>query len=253
MKEKIFEKREFLTAAHCNAVGELPLASLFDRFIEAASAHSNGAGFGYATLMEHNCTWVLSRVTASIRRMPRINESFAVATWVESVRGALTSRCYRLTDAAGAEIAAARTYWCAMDIDSRHAVDLAKVVPALADYAASGEPCDVPTAPKPRFVANPQGEPAAYRFVYSDIDFNRHVNTCRYIELLVDRRDMAYYDARRVSAIDVVFHHEALEGQQVQIVADTADPDAATVTAEIRAADGTHCCVARITTEPRGC
>lgn len=234
----VFSQREFLTAGQCNAEGEMPLYAFLSRLIEVATAHSNKACFGYARLIEHRCSWVLSRVTASITRLPGINEWFSIKTWVEEIGRLMTTRCYEMTDDEGRVIATVRTAWCAINIDTRRPADLNVVLPGISSYINSDLHCPIVPAAKPRRVREAD-RVEDYRFKYSDIDFNRHVNSCRYMELLLDGWDVDFFDRNRVSAFDLVFHHEALEGQQARVLIKNLEDGK--VATEIAGEDSSYC------------
>ena len=52
---------------------------------------------------------------------------------------------------------------------------------------------------------------------YSDIDFNRHMNTMRYIGLMVDMLDIELLKSNRPMRIDVHFMNECLYGQTLKV------------------------------------
>lgn len=240
---KEFSVRDYLTAGRCNASGEMPLPSFVSALIETATAHSNDNNFGYARLIRDNCSWVLSRVTARIARMPSINEWYTIKTWVEDVGRLMTSRCYVMTDDDGNTLAEVRTNWCAINIDTRRPADLHAMLPEINEYVNAELVCPLEATAKPRPVKTPAGEGLEYAFVYSDLDFNRHVNSCRYVELLLDLRDMAFYDANRLEGFDLVFLREAHEGHRATVIADRDDAAPGRIVTELRGEDGTHYCV----------
>lgn len=209
---KSFEVKEFLTAGQTSAEGELPLTAFVSRLIEIATGHANRADFGYSRLIEDNCSWVLSRLTAEIDRLPGINETFSLKTWIEDVGRLMTNRCFEMYDEEGRSIARVRSAWCAINIETRRPTDLLTTFPRIIEYVNTELKCPVEVGPKPRAIKEPTRS-EAYRFRYSDIDLNRHVNSCRYVGLLTDLWDMHFFDTHRVAAFDLVFHHEALEGE----------------------------------------
>lgn len=240
MSDKIvdfYTKREFLTAGQCNAEGELPLSAFVGRLIEVATAHANAADFGYARLIQHGCSWVLSRVSAEITRLPGINEWFELTTWVEDIGRLMTTRCFRMTDDEGSVFAEVRTAWCAINIESRRPADLRVLQPDISDYVNDRLRCPLAPAPKPRKVVDAD-RVTDYRFCYSDIDFNRHVNSCRYVALLLDSWDMDFFDRNRVQAFDIVFHHEAREGERARVIVRTEGNVAHT---EIAGSEAPYC------------
>ena len=69
--QQIFERTYFLTPAECNPHGRMPITLLINRLIEVATLHANEIGIGYASLVDYNETWVLSRVATEIEALSR--------------------------------------------------------------------------------------------------------------------------------------------------------------------------------------
>jgi len=61
-------------------------------------------------------------------------------------------------------------------------------------------------------------ETGCYRFRYCDIDFYRHVNTVRYIDLLLNRFPLERYDRDFIKRVELNFLHEAKYGTEVRIL-----------------------------------
>lgn len=203
-----------LVASHCNAQQELSLPLLIRQLIDVAVEHANRLHVGYSDLLKINALWVLSRVTLKIRRMPRIEERYTLITWVETFQRIFSHRNFLMVDADGNELAWARTLWVGIDKDTRRPADLSALTEGR-DFT-SGRECPFAEPPKLReFTEVTDFE--HYRFVASDIDFNRHVNTARYIELIVNQWSMEFYDRHYVADFDVAFKGEAHYGDKVAI------------------------------------
>ena len=75
------------------------------------------------------------------------------------------------------------TQWAMIDLTTRSAVDLSWVGREHNDAVVAVPP----PAEKPRKIREVKPTRSTeHRVVYSDIDFNRHVNTMRYIEMMLD-------------------------------------------------------------------
>ena len=211
-----------------------------------ATFHANELGVGFARLVENGLAWVLSRLSIEMFRWPRVSENYTLRTWIEGFNRHFSERDFEITGGDGEVIGYARTIWMAIDIRGRQSGDLS-MLDALRDTVCD-RPC--PIAKAPRMTAVPAGDGAVsdcYRFRYCDCDFNRHVNTVRYMELLLDHWDMDYFDTRQVRRIDMAFMHEAKCSQEVTLtVADAGDD---TYNAEITL-DGTALTRARVTFAP---
>jgi acyl-ACP thioesterase len=60
------------------------------------------------------------------------------------------------------------------------------------------------------------GEPiATHKVAYSDIDFNRHMNTMRYIDLILDTMPIEELEALQALRMDMNFMKESLYGDML--------------------------------------
>ena len=99
-----------MTAAGASAQGTLPLSTLVADVIQVATDHANALGVGYSRLIEDGNSWVLSRLTIEVDRMPRINEDYSLTTWIEGFNRHFSERNFELR-ASGVTIGYMRTVW----------------------------------------------------------------------------------------------------------------------------------------------
>ena len=60
-------------------------------------------------------------------------------------------------------------------------------------------------------------EPQHYTFKYCDIDYYRHVNTVRYVQMLLNRFSLEFFDTHEIERMELTFMRESLYGQTVAI------------------------------------
>ena len=145
---------------------------------------------------------------------PEQYSSYEIVTWVNEYNRMLSTRNFTLHDAAGREFGRAVTQWCIIDLGARKAIDLNTVIGTCADSIV-----DAPSpTEKPRKVMGivPQ-HIAEHRVVYSDIDFNRHVNTMRYIEMMIDMLPVELLMQETPVRFDIHFLRECRYGQTLSV------------------------------------
>lgn len=231
-----------LTAAECGPEQTMTPPLMVTRLIEVATLHANHLGIGYARLIVDGLAWVLSRVSLEMTRWPRVGEGYTLRTWVEGCNRLFSQRDMEITSTDSGEVLGyARTIWMAIDIERR----VAGEIPSLDSLAAvvSDRPCPIEPAPKLREPKAEEIVMSDYTFRYTDLDFNRHVNTVRYIELLLNQKSLEHYDAFVAGRFDIHFHHECRYGQTVELRVESAD---GSDTFDIVTPDGKHAIVARI-------
>ncbi|MDD3108172.1 MAG: thioesterase [Alistipes sp.] len=188
------------------------IITLGDYILHAAGEDADRIGFGVNHLQEvGNSTWVLSRMAIEVDRFPAEYERYTIGTWVGEINRLTTTRNFILHDAQGRQFATATTQWAMIDMQSRHPLDLRENV----NYAAAliPEPCPMD---RPAKIARIEGEEVeTHRVRYSDIDFNQHTNTMKYIQWMVDTLPLEYLTERGLRRLDINFLHETRYGQQV--------------------------------------
>ena len=188
----------------------------------AGDAH--GKGFGVDALNADNHSWVLSRMAVEFDYQPTQYTDYTVATWISDYGRVLSTRNFTLTDlATGREFGRAVTQWAMIDLQTRSAMDLSWVGDAHADAIVDAAP---PTD-KPRKIreVNPT-ETVEHRVVYSDIDFNRHVNTMRYIEMMLDMLPVEILTQEASVRLDIHFLRECRFGQTLRVGCELRDRSA---------------------------
>lgn len=211
----------FVTPGLCNARKELPLPHLVSDFIEIATEHANRLGIGFKYMTPKGLGWVLSRLSVEMARYPRFNERFTLTTWVEGWNRHYSVRDFMITDEESAVLGYARTIWMVIDLKD-HTNAGTEILPFDTSLLSSRE-CPIEVLPRLR-----PNEPTGintYTFRYTDIDFYSHVNTVRYIELLLNQFPLSLYERKHVGRIDVSFRHEAHFGETATIELTEHDQD----------------------------
>lgn len=245
-KTSIFERRYFLTPAECNPQGRMPVTLLINRLIEVATLHANELGIGYASLVDRHETWVLSRVAVEMKRYPGVNDHYSVTTWVCGINRLFSERDFEIADGDGNIIGYARTVWAVLNTDTRRAADISHMEWVRA-YVPADRECPVE---KPvRLGPLKEYSSVGYRFTYCDIDFNRHVNSSRYIELLLNQWSLQFHDLNRLTRFEIAYIREAYYDEEVEVRLHEL-PDGSAVLAELTH-DGEPLCRSLLAFSPR--
>ncbi len=237
-----------ITAAGCDAARRLPPAALVADIIDLAVAHADRLGVGFAAMEPYGIMWVLGRLSIETSPWPAMFDEFGLTTWVEGVNRLFSERDFEIT-VNGSTAGYARTVWSAIDLTSRRSASLAPVIAGLGDVADPARPCPIGRSARLGAPENPDAV-KSYTFALSVLDFNRHVTTTRYVDVMVDTIPLELYDRSRISRIDLAFHREARYGDRVDIISRIApSADGATeISAALTLPDdpATVFCAARI-------
>ena len=187
MMEKIDSHKVFVEPFHVDFTGRIFMGVLGNHLLNAAGNHSSRRGWGIGALNETRHTWVLSRLSVEMTEMPRQNEHIEIRTWVESVMKLFTNRNFSIHRADGTPLGYARSVWAMIDIETRRPCDLLSLYNGdILNYVVSEEENVCPIEGHGRFRFR---DPELVRTLdvrYSDIDINRHVNSIKYMEHILD-------------------------------------------------------------------
>lgn len=230
--DRVFQQTYFLTPGECNPEQRMPLTLLINRIIEVATLHANQIGIGFDFLVKEHQTWVLSRVAVEMIRYPGVGENYSITTWISSISRLFSERDFEILDGEGAVIGHARTVWAVIDTHSRSVGDISRIGWVKEIIPDKQSPVEKPSRPRP--IAAPESpevpegyREVKYRFQYTDIDFNRHVNSSRYIELLLNQWSLDYHDANRLTRFEIAYIHEARYNEEVtlRLLPESTTPD----------------------------
>lgn len=192
--------------------GRLAPGALCAFLQEAAGRHAHALGVGMDQLMAQGIAWMLHRLRVEVETWPDAQEDVVVLTWPTRMSGAVAERAFRVTDAAGRDLARALSRWAVVDLRARRAVRLTEAMRAL----PVGEAPGVDLGPAPEV---PQDVPALGEARLSvgraDLDVVGHANNSRYLAWALEAVPDDWTDARTLSAFDIVFRREARRGDAI--------------------------------------
>lgn len=256
----LFTQTFFLSAGETNAEQEISLPLLTSKIIDIATAHANSLGIGNPAMEALGCGWVLSRIAIEMERYPKVNETYSLTTWIESWNRHFSVRNFRVTDGNGTPVGYATSVWMVLNTMTRENAGLSHL--SLAPDMIDGSPCPIARPGKHPVIvpSDHEGEisrgtmrataPAVeYRFAYCDLDFYRHVNTVRYVSMLLNQFTLGEMDATQVSRLELAFMREGRYGESVMLLrADNSDQTAFAIE---DASDGTGLVGALVSRRPR--
>lgn len=217
--EQIYSQDFFLSAGEADAEKEMALPILVSKIIDIATAHANSLGIGNPDMQDKEEGWVLSRLTIDMKRYPVVNDTYRLSTWVESWNRHFSTRCFRISTPEGEILGYARSVWMVLNTRTRANAGLSHL--HLPEGTICAEPCPIEKQARHTKIGEGGIEasvPAVgYRFKYCDLDSYRHVNTVRYVQLLLNQMPLSRYDECRLSRLELSFLHEAHYGMEVRL------------------------------------
>ncbi len=222
MRPKEHTHKYFLTAGECNAQRQMPITLIAQRVIEIATEHANILGVGYSDMIKFNSGWVLSRMSIEMTRYPGVNEEYSLITWIEGFNRLYSERNMEIQDGNGETIGYVRTIWVAIDMDTRRPSDLSNI--SWLAETINDRPC--PIAKQSRLMPVKDEDATImvqHQFRVTDIDFNRHVNSVRYMDALLNQWNLEHFDNNDIARFEIQYLHETHFGDNAVVKSKVAD------------------------------
>lgn len=215
MEKSVFKYK--IEPRHVDFTNRVSVSSICDIVLHAAGEDAHVRGFGIDALANNNFGWVLSRMGIELDYLPEEYSEFTIHTWISDYNRLASTRNFTLTDNDGREFGRAATQWCMIDYETRMPVDMNTMAKAHeGNMVDAPSPCE-----RPRRLGAIQSEPVAeHRVAYSDIDFNRHMNTMRYIDLSFDSLPIEVPEQLNALRLDLNFVKEARYGDELLLKAE---------------------------------
>ena len=199
----------------------LKVAAVFRYFQDVALLATESLGVDSISLSKRNIDWVITRMTVEVKRLPKCDEVIYVHTYPGKDMAMLYPRYFFITDAKGEVIIKSSSIWALIDNASRKVIVDRDVISKLPPESFDEQ------LPLPDKITIPEN----LRFIekrtihYGDLDFNSHMNNVRYVELLMDTHDSAFYDSHRLQSITLNYMRELKEKETIDVLTDASIPE----------------------------
>ena len=188
----------------------LRLFNLENYLLEVAGTVADELGFGIAVLHPRGLTWILTRLSVEMYELPTHCERVRFETWIESNAHMLSTRNFRIYSG-DRLIGICKTVWAILDLQKREIVNYFD--DPIFENAIDGEVLEMPRV-RMTTIPEPTGS-MPHKIVYSDIDYNGHCNSCRYLQAMTDAYLPDYYGKK--VRLDINYQKEAMLGEEMQI------------------------------------
>jgi len=195
----------------------LTLDSIFYYFQEAAICHAENIGVGREDLAAVRQGWILSRMSVIVNRRPNYREVVTVNTWPRGVEKLFVIRNYQIKDKDDIPVVSARSAWLVVDLEKRRPLRPSAITTEipLNEGLETLKPEDNGAA---ALVERTNLELTAKRkALYTDLDYNGHVNHIRYIQWIEDILEPRLLENADKIRFDINYLSEILYGDTIEI------------------------------------
>ena len=188
---------------------KLRLFNLENYLLEVAGTVADELGFGIQVLHPRGVTWILTRMSIEMYELPTHCEKIRIETWIESNAHMLSTRDFRIYSGEKL-IGQCKSVWAVLDLQKREIVNIFD--DPIFEGCIDGEVLDMPRV-RMTTIPEPTGC-VPHKVVYSDIDYNGHCNSCRYLQAMTDAYLPDYYGKK--VRLDINYSKEAMLGETLQ-------------------------------------
>ena len=198
----------------------LTLDAVFQFFQEAAISHAVRLGVGREAMAETGQVWIISRMTVQVDRRPKYCETVTLRSWPCGFDRLFAIRDYQIVDKDEKPLISARSAWLVIDIEKRRPIRPQSIMGILplneGLEALSPEAGAVVSLPE-RGDSPDMQKAAERKALYTDIDYNGHVNNVRYIQWIEDSLDPVILENADRMRLDINYLNEIISGEDVEL------------------------------------
>ncbi len=208
-----FSRNVLIDSHESDFQSQANIITLFSHTLNTAGYASNGQGYGIDTLHPLGLTWVLSRFAIEVKKYPKAFEEITIETWIEDISKFVSTRNFKIYNKNRELLAEACSLWSMIDMNTRRPVNLNESLYQNAPIIAEGIQME-----RPARILEVKGEKVdEVKVRYSDIDFNQHANSARYIKWQIDSYTLDIFKEKNIKRFDINFVQEVLFGEKLEV------------------------------------
>lgn len=207
-----------------DASRRIRLYTMENYLLNVAGRVADEMGFGIPALLPMNYTWIITHLNMEMMFLPKHGEQIIIETWIEKNAHMLSVRDFRIylheANTPDRLIGCAKTVWAVLDLSSREIVNIFDH--PMFEGAVDGEELMMTRAPRLRPIQLDNIEDDAealqsgeilHEIQYSDVDYNRHCNSCKYLEWMVNASPS--FDNQKPFRLDINYVKELYQGERM--------------------------------------
>lgn len=209
------EYRHVVQYYEVDVYNQLRLNMMENFLLNAAGLAANDENIGLDRFYPQHISWVLTHFSIEMNYIPLQGDTVIVTTWIERNVHTFSFRNYRIdvlkkgsTDPI--TIGEACSTWVLMDLIDRKLVNMF----SDADFSAleTGESVSIEKTKRLKPMTEQPDIEVKRTIAYSDLDYNGHCNSCKYLEIFLDTYPDFLQGLNRFR-IDMVYTKEVRLGE----------------------------------------
>ncbi|MCL1959718.1 MAG: thioesterase [Spirochaetes bacterium] len=213
----------------------LTLSAVLQSFQEAAICHAENLGVGREDMARTGRVWILSRMSVLAERRPKYCETVTIRSWPRGGEKLFAMRDYDIRDKENIPVVSARSAWLIVDIEKRRPLRPQSIMDTLPQNEGldvfapdAGGAAAIAERSNLNLVADTHA--AERKALYTDIDYNGHVNNVSYIRWIEDALDPKLLEKADKMRLDINYLNEVTGGEVTEIYSAQIDDENGTST-----------------------
>ena len=204
----MFQKVFHIPASAVDRHDRLKMSTILDYLQEIAGDHCALLSATRADLLKKNLFWAVIRHRVVITRLPKAGEDIQLTTWPMPTTRTAYPRAVLAVDSEGKELFRSVSLWVLMDMTTR-----AMVLPGKSGVTVEGQLLGGEIEPAGAMAAKERANSQRRAVRYTDLDWNGHMNNCRYLDWVDDLTGSDFHQNHSVTEFSVCYFSEAREGE----------------------------------------
>ena len=199
----------------CDNTGKMSVPHIFSLFMDLAAEHGDSIGLGMDALSKKGLFWLTVKTKVRIFQKPELLQSLTAVTWPEVPGRIRCDRSYELRNDAGFVMAAGKTEWAMLEVDSGRLARIADSYPPNLEHC-EGTACEGSYARiSDDFSLCP--EIGRYTVRSGDVDLGQHMNNAAYVHVIFSAFSCSERKRLSIREADVLFRTPCYEGDVLSI------------------------------------
>lgn len=191
----------------------LTLKGFLKYLVDAASAHSDIAGYGLDDIPKTHVAWLILDWKLKVYNYPKTSELIHIRTWTRNNSKLYSYRDFEVLDNTGSRIAIGSSKWVLVNYETKA---ISKITPEI---IAAYNPENLMIFDKEiEKLAEPKGKYTncfSYTILRRDLDTNNHVNNLNYIDFALEALPNDVYANISFTNIDIMYKKQCLLGDKI--------------------------------------
>jgi acyl-ACP thioesterase len=236
----IWKEQRVVESFDVDILGRLRPQTLFAYLLNSAWNHARGTVYGYEELSARNLMWVLIKMQLLVRRQPKWGDRVLIETWGKRIERLYALRDFAVSSASGEKMISATSSWMVLDKRSGRPQRFHLKTDGF-PWQPGREEMETDLQRVPELQSGKLT--AKFRVQFSDLDVNRHVNSTKYLQWMIDSHSQQHLEGTGLRAVDLSFLAEAHPNDETAVVSE--ERGGGELCSIIRVGDNKELCRAR--------